>query len=233
MSVLPTVQWEVTGEDYILGVLERLVDEVRDERRFLRAVADEVLAVEGEFSLKRAREIPLSQASLERRRRGRFGKWHQPGRFPTPIRYGRQGKRRTDPLPRGRDAEPLPQSGMGAGIQAVLTSGTIHYRSAGGQAKYSPVALREFHGNVLYWGSKRWVSGWIGYHMQLVNPRPRMPARIDFMTGESRAEIMAAIPSVLSSQLFEALEAAGAPSEWLDETRIERAAFGRYGMEAG
>lgn len=225
MSILPDIRWEVTGEDYMLEVLHKLEAEVRDESRFLVRIADEVLASEAAASLERAREIPLSTASLERRRRPKWKRWHAPAvrHVARPGKQGKQGKRRTDPPPTGRDAEFMPSTGATTTTEAALTSRFVHHYRSTGDAVYSPVALREVHGGVLYWGSKRWVSRWIGYHMQLVAPTQRMPARIDFMTGDSRTEIVEQVPQVVTDEIFQALERAGAPDEWLDETRIEQA----------
>lgn len=220
-SVLPTIRWEVTGEDYIIDVLQRLQAELREESRVLARIADEVLAEEAAASLERAREIPLSRASLERRRRPKWKRWHAPA-VRSVAKAGRQGKRRTDPLPSGRDAEFMPDTGATTTTEAALTSGFVAYYRSSGQAVYSPVARREIHAGVLYWGSKRWVSRWIGYHMQVVEPRPRMPARIDFMTGDSREEIVERIPQVVADEIYQVLERAGAPREWLRESRIEQ-----------
>lgn len=185
---MASIRFEDTSSEYIATTFAALARELRQEDEFLRRLADEVLAEQAKESLERARQIPLAPATEERRQRRNRTPWHQGGPPGSP---------------------PLPQSPMAYGIVTALTISMRYER-------HFPVALRHIGGAELLFGAAKWVSGYIGYHMELVaGPTRHMPARLDFMTGASRDEIERQTVALWSDYLYLALEKAGAPLDWL------------------
>jgi len=208
-------------------LLARMRQEITDYAPLLIEISD-MLSQEAAESLERAEAQQVTQATAERRNRGKGRQVVRPVDprsrrtivSPSPEqffakrkrgKYGKRQARTTDPASLDRTFLKVPWKTDARGMADALT--------ADFEAVNVPTALREISGGTLFWGTQKFLR-WTSYHMQLTTPEGRtkwMPARIDFMTGESATTISDNITSITEGWIRQMMARAGAPEDWLSE----------------
>jgi hypothetical protein len=221
--VIPAVEFVGGGTLELRALLERLHEEIRaGPRELLISIADNVFRERAVDAFEEAAGIPLEQATLERKQRGRGSK-NDAARLARRDTRDARGRRtflneKAQFTGVAKSSIPLVGSGGGQGLKAALTAPF----EAGAQV---PTALREIGLHIgsddvrmsLRWGARGFLR-YAGNHIYPGSSPRASPARLQNLDPKKhRAEYEEGIGQEIGAWLGDRLSAAGAPAEWIQQ----------------
>jgi hypothetical protein len=217
------------GLEYLREVLARIVEEIRDSRRFLIDVADNVFRNHAEEAFEAAQGIPLKPQTIERKERAR--KRHNTTfNFQGPApEYGSRTKSSSEKARRWRRRRITRVSvhpgilsyepDMAGGTPTELSTLYAAFAAPFELGKSSNVALRFIQDDgtgakTLLWGTKGLAGGHALEHIHGTRHMQARLAGLDFDKPDRRAAFDEDVRATMAAHVSAALTKAGAPDDW-------------------
>ena len=219
------------GMEHLRQLLHKIVDEIRDSRRFLVDVADNVFREHAEEAFRAAQGMPLKPQTLKRKERARkAGNTTYNYSGPAPE-LGTRTKGHTEQHRRYRrrritrvSVHPgiLSYSAGGADADTAEEMSTLYAAFAASfeNGKHSNVALRFIQDDgsgakTMLWGTKGLAGSHASEHIFGTRHMQARLAGLDFDRPDRRQAFDDDVRLAMSGHVESALIRAGAPDEWV------------------